>query len=67
MSSAGTIILAVLFLVAIYFLVSAGFWLVRRLDSRPCPVCGSRVPTGQLDCEACGFDFTDAQTDARDR
>lgn len=28
-----------------------------RDSSRPCPKCGGRVKTGQMDCQSCGFDF----------
>jgi hypothetical protein len=28
-----------------------------RLDSRPCPQCGRRVPLGAYRCSFCGFDF----------
>jgi hypothetical protein len=32
-------------------------WIVRRLNSRPCPRCGKRVRTGRMRCQSCGFDF----------
>lgn len=28
-----------------------------RMDSRPCPQCGRRVPLGAYRCSFCGFDF----------
>ena len=28
-----------------------------RLDSRPCPRCGRRIPLGTYVCWSCGFDF----------
>jgi uncharacterized protein HemY len=47
-------VIAFLVVLAILLLV---IWLVRRANSRPCPRCGSRVRTGRLRCESCGFDF----------
>ncbi len=35
----------------------AGAWTLNRLNSRPCPVCGIRVPNGQTQCGSCGTDF----------
>jgi hypothetical protein len=32
-------------------------YVVRRLNSRACPRCGSRVATGVLACESCAYDF----------
>jgi hypothetical protein len=31
--------------------------LISRSSTRPCPRCGHDVPTGQMKCQSCGFDF----------
>jgi hypothetical protein len=38
-----------------------GLWLIPRLNSRPCPRCGERVPNGTLHCPACDYDFVERQ------
>lgn len=44
-----------------FWLVSAPFrainWVNRRLNSRPCQVCGIRVRNGETQCAGCGSDF----------
>jgi predicted nucleic acid-binding Zn ribbon protein len=44
-----------------FWLISAPFrainWVNRRLNSRPCPVCGIRVPNGETQCAGCRTDF----------
>jgi hypothetical protein len=46
----GVFVFAFIVVLAILLLV---IWLVRR----GCPRCGSRVKTGRLRCQSCGFDF----------
>ncbi|MEY4323081.1 MAG: hypothetical protein RL410_862 [Actinomycetota bacterium] len=47
--------LVILSVVSAPFRVAA--WTKRRLNSRPCPVCGVRVPAGETSCASCGTDF----------
>ena len=48
-------------LFGMFWLISAPFravgWVNRRLNSRPCPVCGIRVTNGETSCARCGTDF----------
>ena len=48
-------------LFGLFWIVTAPFravsWVNRRLNSRPCPVCGIRVSNGETQCAACGTDF----------
>jgi hypothetical protein len=57
-----TFVIAFLVVLAILLLV---IFLVRRANSRPCPRCGSRVRTGRMRCDACGFDFETVGRQAR--
>lgn len=51
----------VLIVFGILSLISAPFravgWVNRRLNSRPCLVCGRRIPNGETQCAGCGTDF----------
>lgn len=50
-----------LILLAIFALVLAPFrvasWAKRRINSRPCHVCGMRIANGQTVCSSCGTDY----------
>ena len=54
--------LAFIIMFGILWLISAPFrvagWAVRRANSRPCSVCGIRIPNGETACQSCGTDFT---------
>lgn len=47
--------LVILWVIAAPFRVAG--WTKRRLNSRPCPVCGVRVANGETSCGSCGTDF----------
>ena len=50
----------VLILWAAGFALLSVLWFMWRPSPQPprtCPRCGRSVPVGQLECEACGFDF----------
>jgi len=48
-------IFMILWVIALPFRSAA--WVVNRLNSRPCAVCGTRMRTGESVCQACGTDF----------
>lgn len=40
------------------FVFLALIWFMTRPKNRPCPRCGADVRKGQMECQACGYDFS---------
>lgn len=43
-----------------FLLAWGGLYFGDRLDSRPCPRCGRRMPVGSYWCSGCGWEFRQA-------
>ncbi|MEY4348125.1 MAG: hypothetical protein RIS43_544 [Actinomycetota bacterium] len=60
-TSNGFSVLAFFIWLGIFWIISAPFraasWVSGRMNSRPCPVCGIRIPNGETVCGSCGTDF----------
>ncbi len=60
-TSSGFNVIVFLIWLAIFWVIAApvraASWVSRRANSRPCPVCGIRIPNGETVCGSCGTDF----------